>query len=161
MSKTHSLIHDTLYGKPAEGVATSCFVTNKPGVELASVTKNVLADLEVAIREVDRNIDSPRSYHAQFPGLDYLLGAYLINATRHNEVYRSVDFIRSCGVLVFCRSLLMIPAFFGITDRGYAFGVALPEELHDFVDASRTHHENEIASTARRVYDILRREHAR
>ena len=157
MHKTiEKLIDDTLHGRRIGGKAGSCLVSNQAGAELIGLECDVMDELEEAIREIDASLrDGLRSASA-FSGLEYVIGAYLVNGARYNA-NRAIGFVDSLSIGLLRESIANIPVFFRRMESGYNFGVSPPEEYKEFARRLENSQCDEIASTAKRVVERLSR----
>jgi hypothetical protein len=148
------LIDDTLHGGRLTSHEGSCLGTNEAGQELASCELNIMAELESAIREIEKTLLRNPGGSSSLAGLEYVLGAYLVNAARH-DAKRGVGFIESREASVMQHLLANIPVFFRKMDVGYNFGVEPPSEYIELAKTLKDSCNENLAATARRVLERL------
>jgi hypothetical protein len=136
MPLTHQqqLVFDTLhYRPPSNG---TCFVTNEPGLRLASSDDSFLPAVREALVEAARDRNWRKLY-----GLRYVMGAFLVLGTKYAPA-TMVPFIRILPQPFIREIVATIPTIFrkSGTSNNFSFGVAPAPELVEFVQ--------ELASTA-------------
>ncbi len=147
---------DTLYARRMHRDG-SCFVHNAAGVELRAETSGALPVIEQILehtvdpllrnsRENERvsairsrlrdemhiaDADRMPIRSPDFPGLDYLLGAYLVIAAK-SDPGRAVDLLSRSSAALKREALSAIPIFFRLMSDGYNSGIAPPELYRGF-----------------------------
>jgi hypothetical protein len=148
------LINDTLHGRRITGPGGSCLVTNEAGHELVSYEADIMENLESTIRVFEKTlVDQPEAM-SKLVGIEYVLGAYLVNAARHDAM-RGVDFIESCEAMLMQQLLANMPVFFRRMDVGYNFGVEPPAEYIELARKLKDSRIEYVATTATRVFERL------
>lgn len=153
-SELKRLIDDTLHGRRFACQSGSCLVTNEAGNELASLEADITTDLESTIREIEESSPGNPKGTITLAGLEYLLGAYLINAAKY-DAKRCVDFIESCQAAMVQQFLANMPVFFRRMDVGYNFGVEPPAEYVELARKLKDSRDKNVAATAIRVFERL------
>ena len=148
------LIDDTLHGRRIMSPSGSCLVTNGAGNELVSYEPDITATLESTIRDIEKTLLHNPEAKSSWAGLEYVLGAYLVNAARHDAV-RGVQFIESSSPNLMQQLLSNMPVFFRKMDVGYNFGVEPPAAYIELLDKLRESDDESVASTAARVRERL------
>lgn len=123
----------------------SCFTANRPGLELLAADGSVLGPIETTLLEVARG-----EHAATSPGLDYVIGAYLVVGTKHTQG-RIVPFIRSLPDSLLKRVLLNIPVFFRKVEGEYNFRIPPGAELIEFLRHLQTTDEMSMSKTAQEI----------
>jgi len=144
-TEQQQLIHDTLHYRPSG--ATGCFVVNDPGLRLISSDASALPSIKAALLAASRETNWDRLY-----GLDYVIGAFLVLATKHAPE-TIVPFIQSLPQAFATRVIATVPAFFRkkeSTDE-YNFATAPSPELIEYIDKLSSSDEGPIRKTAERV----------
>lgn len=149
-----NLIDEVLHGKRIGGENGSCLVSNQAGLELIRHEIDSMAELEVALHEINRLLPDRTGNTDSFSGLDYVIGAYLVNGARH-DAGRAIRFIESLTNELQRASIANMPVFFRRMESGYNFGVSPPEEYKTFAHRLQQSQCEEIASTAKRVFARL------
>lgn len=150
------LIDDTLYGRRIGGKDRSCLVTNEAGSELVRYSGNILTELERTILEINDSGRCQSGSIAGFAGLEYVLGAYLVNAARY-DVKRAVKFIESLRSAFVREFLANMPVFFRRMEASYNFELAPPEEYKQMALKLIDSTNEDLAATAKRVVEKLTR----
>ncbi len=154
MNTSEELVEDTLQGRRIAGKAGSCLVANRAGLELLHWESDVTNELEDAIRKIDNAIRADSATVGQFAGLDYVIGAYLVNAARHDS-RRAIEFMNTVCAVLLREFIASLPVFFRKVESGYSFGVAPPREYVDFVKRKMESRDSMIAETAKKVASRL------
>lgn len=148
------LIDDTLHGRRITGPSGSCLVANEAGHELVSYEGDIMSNLESTIRELEKSLLDNPDATSGWAGLEYVLGAYLVNAARHNAG-RCVEFIESSSDKLTQQLLANMPVFFRRMEIGYNFGVEPPAEYIELAAKLKQLDNERVASTAARVFERL------
>lgn len=169
MSLEHweQLALDTLYERRMN--RERCFVSNAAGIELIEAPRDAVPVIEHVLRDVvqpkirnsaeaeRRCTDRAREILGpigckmpicvqEFPGLDYLLGAYLL-ITARSDPNRAVAFLAESPNPVLVEVLAAVRIFFNRSDQDYGFHEGPPDQLHAFV-RDLTGHEDEAVRSA-------------
>jgi hypothetical protein len=132
----------------------SCLVANEAGHELVSYESDIIAELESAIREVEKTLLANPEARSGLAGLEYVLGAYLVNAARHDAAH-GVEFIESSSAKMMEQLLANISVFLRKLDMGYNFGVEPPVEYIELAKKLRDSDDEHVVSMATRVFEWL------
>ena len=146
------LIDDTLHARRGNSSNGSCLTVNQAGVELVH-SEATLDALEGILRsQVDEPMRCGKANVAHFPGLDYVIGAYLVKAARKDAI-RGTVFMESLSPPLVREIIANMPVFFRKQGTGYNFGVIPPSTYFEYVEAKCESDDVRIAETAKRVRD--------
>ncbi|HLN27890.1 MAG TPA: hypothetical protein VK395_09105 [Gemmataceae bacterium] len=148
------LVFDTLYErKPSDN--QSCFVVNQAGLTLLKSSESYVPLIEQVLRElVDPALSGDRSHTRTFPGLDYVLGAYMVLGVKANPD-RVVGFLATLSAPLLVEAVKNIPVFFAPEGEGYSPGIAPSQELKKFVRELSKSESEDVRTAAARVMDRL------
>lgn len=152
MDAEMELVLDTLYNRRRSDGA-SCLTVNQAGLTLLKSEVSIVPVIEQVLKEVvdpavagnwPEGIKLPGldplwsevirhdPAVSKFPGLDYVLGAYLVLGVKSNPE-RIVDFLATVSPPLLVKTVLNIPVFFAREGEGYNSGVSPDGRLMAFV----------------------------
>jgi hypothetical protein len=148
------LVLDTLYDrKPSD--RQSCFVVNRAGLSLLKGPEIVVPSIEQVLREiVDPAFSAERTQARRFPGLDYVLGAYMVLGVK-SDPERTVSFLATLSAPLLVEAVKNIPVFFAPEGGGYNPGILPGHRLQEFVQGLSRSGSEDVRTAATRVTEWL------
>lgn len=157
------LVFDALYDRRSR-TGSHCFVVNEAGMELFRENATILPLIEDVLQDIvegelvkepaAQDITDVFTQGDAFPGLDYLLGAYLVLGGKYDPD-RVIQFLESRSDELKQRAIATIPVFFDKDETGYRFTIGPTQQLRDFVE-KETHSNNvRLRQMATRVFHSL------
>jgi hypothetical protein len=171
------LVLDTLYERRMN--RQGCFVDNAAGIELIGSNQDALSIIEqileqmvepvlcdssendrvAAIREQFRGrhgslTDRMPIRSPDFPGLVYVVGAYLVIAAK-SDPQRAVRFLDGRSAALKVEAVRAIPVFFKLMTNGYNFQTAPPLEYREFLRELASSDIQIIRSAAERALHFI------
>lgn len=148
-SQLEELVRETLFERRL--IRQGCFVGNQAGRELIASSVAALPAIERVIRDsvepgIAEGVATARAFH----GLDYVLGAYLVIATK-SAPERAVAFLTSSCVALQVAALGAIRTFFQRKGDGYNCGVAPSPHFRAFAQQLVRSNVGDLRSAAERT----------
>ncbi len=132
MKDVAKLIDDTLFQRALSGYEGSCMVVNKAGLELIDHPENLLEPLAQTVRRIDEEISSGKARLADYPGLDYVLGALLVHGARYGTE-KVVPLLEGLNNAMKEEAIGAMLIFFHQIDGKPNHGVSRPEAYENFI----------------------------
>lgn len=174
MDSDMELVLDTLYDR-RQSDRQGCFTVNRAGLSLLKSPLSIVPVIEQVLREiVEPALSGGRTESSQFPaldpmwndvirynpaasefpGLDYVLGAYLVLGVKLNPD-RVVSFLSTLSAPLLAEAIQNIPVFFAPKGQGYNPGIPPGHELKKFVQDMEKAEWEDVRTAAARVMERM------
>jgi hypothetical protein len=172
MDPDSKLVLDTLFDLKSD-TKNGCFVVNRAGTLLLNSPESILPVIQVILRDtvepglaefqqstVSAKLANLLDGHSDlagarvFPGLDYVLGAYLVVGAKTNPD-RITKFLATVSTKLLINAISVIPVFFKRMRDGYNFGVAPDGVVLELVITLSQSGQADVKSIAARVLNQL------
>ena len=143
------LVRDTLFERRLK--RHGCFVHNEAGEELIACPPAALPVLERLLRDTVAPALSEGTVHTRsFPGLNHVLGTYLVIAAR-SDPDRAVTFLAGMPLPMHVATLAALRIVFLRKGERYVRGIAPPPQFRDFTLGLAASESEEVRSAADRT----------
>jgi len=140
------LVLDTLHDRRRSG-DESCLVVNVAGIELLKSGPEAIPVIEGILSAV---VAPAERQAVDFPGLPYVMGAYLVLASRSGHPGVS-SFLQSLPRALQREAVNAVPTFFRMMKDGFNFGTAPGNNVLRFLHHARISPDGELREAAESV----------